>query len=359
MNFALIIYDTLDTISGSHLYDRKLVEHLIERGHTVEIISLPVRNYRDCLQDNFSTPLLERLVTGGFDLILQDETTHPSLAWLNRQLKKLTQTPLISIVHHLRCNEEWGLIRRLIFRRVEKEYLKTVDGFIFNSKTTRKSVDKLIGRKHLNTVAYPAGDHFYEDLEAFTTGRDSRSGKLKLLFVGNIIERKGLDVLLMALKQLPAGKWELDIVGSPELEPEYVQKLHRFIDDVPRLKTAIRFFGVLTKRQLAIRYSLNHVLVLPSTYEGFGITYLEGMGFGLPAVATSAGGASELINHRENGFLLPVNEPNILAQALRLLIKDRVLLGEMSDNAKRTFDDFPSWEVTCVKIEGFLLEIVG
>ncbi|MFT5196621.1 MAG: putative AAA+ superfamily ATPase, partial [Candidatus Promineifilaceae bacterium] len=89
MNFALIIYDTLDTISGSHLYDRKLVEHLIERGHTVEIISLPVRNYRDCLQDNFSTPLLERLVTGGFDLILQDETTHPSLAWLNRQLKKL------------------------------------------------------------------------------------------------------------------------------------------------------------------------------------------------------------------------------------------------------------------------------
>ena len=359
MRFAFVTHGPIEKVSGNNLYNRKLVDHLRAQGHTVEVVPVPKRRFRERLLDNFSAPLLQQLAAGEFDLILQDSAVHASFAWLNLQIKKHTKAPIITIVHHLRSKEDWGLLRRLVFRRVEKDYFKTVDRFIFNSETTKKAVHQMIGEAKPYEVGYPAADHYQEDLEAFTTIRDSRSGKLKMIFVGSIIERKGLDVLLMALKQVPAGKWELDIVGDPTVDRKYVEKLHKFVEEIPRLRTAINFLGPLSQRDLAIRYSINHVLVVPSTYDGFGNVYLEGMGFGLPAVATSAGAASEIITHLENGLLLSVNDPNTLARAIKLLINDRKFLAEMSENALQTYEKFPTWAETCTKVEAFLLEIAG
>ena len=359
MHFAFVTHGPIEKVSGNNLYNRKLLEHLQAQGHTVEVVAVPKRRFRERLRDNFSAPLLQQLAAGDFDLILQDSAVHASFAWLNVQIKKQTNTPIISIVHHLRSKEDWGLLRRFIFRRVEKDYLKTIDGFVFNSETTKQAVQQMVGIKQPNVVGYPAADHFKDDLEAFTTIRDSRSGKLKMIFVGSIIERKGLDVLLMALKQVPAGKWELDIVGDPTVDRKYVSKLHKFIEEIPRLRTAITFLGPLSQRDLAIRYSINHVLVVPSTYDGFGIVYLEGMGFGLPAVATSAGAAAEIITHLENGFLLSANDPNTLARAIKLLINDRKFLAEMSENALQTYEKFPTWAETCTKVEAFLMKVAG
>lgn len=53
MKLGFIIYGSLDTLSGGYLYDRKLVEYLRDQGDTVEIISLPWRNYAAHLTDNF------------------------------------------------------------------------------------------------------------------------------------------------------------------------------------------------------------------------------------------------------------------------------------------------------------------
>jgi hypothetical protein len=61
MRVGLLIYGSLDTISGGYLYDCKLVEHLRQQGDQVEIISLPWRNYLRHLGDNLSSGLLQRL----------------------------------------------------------------------------------------------------------------------------------------------------------------------------------------------------------------------------------------------------------------------------------------------------------
>ena len=53
MRIGLVIYGSLDTLSGGYLYDRKLVEYLRAQGDTVEVISLPWRNYAAHLTDNF------------------------------------------------------------------------------------------------------------------------------------------------------------------------------------------------------------------------------------------------------------------------------------------------------------------
>ena len=66
----------------------------------------------------------------------------------------------------------------------------------------------------------------------------------------------------------------------------------------------------------------SHLLAVPSSYEGFGIVYLEGMAFGLPALASSAGGAQEIIRHGETGWLVPPGEPVGLARAILEALAD-------------------------------------
>ena len=99
-----------------------------------------------------------------------------------------------------------------------------------------------------------------------------------------------------------------------------------------------------------------HVLVVPSSYEGFGIVYLEGMAFGLPAIGTTAGAASEIIADSETGYLIAPDDAKTLAARLALLANDRDLLARMSVNALRRYEAQPKWEQTAGQIREFLFE---
>jgi hypothetical protein len=86
MHVGIIIYGSLETLTGGYLYDRKLVDYLKARGDRVEVIALPWRNYFRHLTDNASRSLRRRLLEAKFDLLIQDELNHPSLFLLNRGL---------------------------------------------------------------------------------------------------------------------------------------------------------------------------------------------------------------------------------------------------------------------------------
>ena len=158
MRVGLLIYGSLETVSGGYLYDRVLVEHLRQCGDQVQIISLPWKNYLLHLNDNLSTRLFRHLASLDVDILLQDELNHPSLAWLNSRLKRAISYPLIAIVHHLRSSELRPAWQNNFYRRVERRYLATLDGLVYNSQTTRATVESLLTRPIPYTVAYPAGN---------------------------------------------------------------------------------------------------------------------------------------------------------------------------------------------------------
>ena len=355
MKLGLLIYGSLETLSGGYLYDRKLVEYLRSQGDTVEIISLPWRNYAAHLSDNLRFRLPQ-----GLDLLIQDELNHPSLLSANHRPHPPAPErgyPILSLVHHLRCSEQRPAWQNWFYRTIEKRYLQSVDGFIFNSQTTRNVVNGLINDRKPHIVAYPPTDRFGQGVtESEIEARAREQGPLRILFLGNVVHRKGLHILLEALS-FEQFAFSLDVVGALATEPEYAREMQTR-SEVSGLQSHVFFHGSLDNEDLIDKLKSAHVLVLPSSYEGFGIVYLEGMAFGLPDVGTTAGGAAEIISDGETGFLVPPDDAVTLAERLSALAKDRDLLARLSINALNRYRRQPSWNKTAGQIRKFLFSII-
>ena len=360
MRVGLVIYGSLDTLSGGYLYDRKLVAHLRERGDSVEVISIPWRSYLRHLSDNFSTGLLRRLARLRLDVLLQDELNHPSLFILTRRLHRQVNYPVVSIVHHLRCDEDYPAWQKCLYRQIESRYLSSVDGFILNSRETRQKVEGTLAKAGRSMppghVAYPGGDRFRLQVCAEEIRQRSAEHPLRVLFVGNVIPRKGLHALLDALTEVPAQSWKLTVIGNYNIDAPYTRAI---CQQVKRkgLFSNVRFTGVLDDLALSGYMRDSHVLAMPSFYEGFGIVYLEGMCFGLPAVGTSSGAAREIITHGHNGFLVQPGNIAALADHLSGMAQDRSRLARMSLAARESYLDHPTWEESMDSIRSFLASL--
>lgn len=358
MRIALVIYGSLESVSGGYLYDRKLVEYLRAQGDTVDIVSLPWRNYAAHMTDNFHFRLPKN-----FDVLIQDELNHPSLIAAN---SRKHPCPTISLVHHLRCSEARPAWQNWFYRIVEKKYLQSVDGFIFNSQTTMRVVHRLVRESKPSLVAHPPTDRFGDAISESEISTRASSKEFKILFLGNVIYRKGLHTLLEAVSR--AGRdpstssgqissYELDVVGGMTAESKYAEKIKRQVT-VNGLASIVTFHGALDNDPLIEKLKRAHVLVVPSSYEGFGIVYLEGMGFGLPAIGTTAGAAGEIITHGEDGYLIHPNDSVSLANHLDELARNRDLLVRLSLNAVKRYKSQPRWEESAKNIREFLYAIV-
>ncbi len=360
MRVGLVMYGDVEReVSGGNLYDLELVRHLRRQSHEVQIFSLPHASYVRHLTDNLTRELIRELAAADVDVLLEDELAHPSLFHLNRRLRRGTRYPIASVVHHLRSSEDHPEWQHRFYRLVEKRYLRTIDAFIFNSETTRESVESLLGEKTRSIVATPGGDRLGPASGPETIAeRALESGPLRLLFVGNLIRRKGLHDLFAALVHLTDLEWTLDVVGNRGVDPSYVEELEEQ-SKAAGICSHLTFHGELSDETLRERYRESHVLVVPSSYEGFGMVYLEAMGFGLPVIAGAAGAADEVVSHEVTGFLVFPTDHGSFSRQLRRLAQDRDLLSRMSLAALQSFQQQPTWDDTTRAIEAFLLAITN
>jgi glycosyltransferase involved in cell wall biosynthesis len=349
MRVGLTLYGSLDARSGGFRYDRKLLEGLREAGDTVEVIELPWRSYPRGLIDNASGALRDRL-DADVDVMLQDELAHPSLFRTNRHLPY----PIVSVVHHLRASES----RRLssLYRAVEGRYLDSVDGVVCNSAVTRNVVTGLGVDRDSTVVAPPAGDQFDPAIDEAAIDRRARTHPLRLVFVGNITPRKGVDTLIDGLAAADADA-ELTVVGRP-IDDRYTASIRQQIRR-SGLEDRVRMAGECPGEKLATTLRSSHVLAVPSRYEGFGIVYLEGMSFGLPAIASRAGGATETVADGETGVLVDPDDPDAVARAIERFERDRERLAGMGTAARRRYEKHPDWSETTARVRRLLEQTVS
>ncbi|WP_256403072.1 glycosyltransferase family 4 protein [Halorubrum salinum] len=360
MKVGLTLYGSLDERSGGFRYDRKVVEELRRWGDEVEVIELPWPSYPRGLLDGLSPRFRDRLRVD-VDVMLQDELAHPSLWRHNRALSY----PIVGIVHHLRASEP----RRLspLYRSIERRYLDTLDGVVCNSAATREAVTDLGVDPDAAVVAPPAGDRFEgPDGLGDSAGGDDRGAladriadraaerPLRVAFVGNLAPRKGLDTLVEGVAAADA-EIDLTVVGRA-VDEGHVAEVRRLVDR-RGLGERVRFAGRLSDDELAATLRESHVLSVPSRYEGFGIVYLEGMAFGLPAVASRAGGASDVVTDGETGFLITPDDRGGVADALDALASDPDRLAEMSRAARRRYERHPDWRETTARVRRHLAAV--
>lgn len=359
MKIGLVIYGELQNQSGGYLYDQKLVEYLTRCGDQVEILSIPWRNYPRHLFDNFDRAFLQRLAKVQVDILLQDELNHPSLFWLNRTLHKENRWSIISIVHHLRSSELHSRLMLPGYRLVERLYFQTVEGCIYNSQTTRKVVEDFTGRSIPGVVATPAGDRFQIGMQADDVVRRAhQTGELGLLFVGNVIARKGLHDLIDGLAPLAGQPWKLTVVGSTNVDPAYTA-LCKGLAERGGISSQIHWIGRLEVDALQTLYQRSHVLMVPSSYEGFGIVYLEAMLFGLAVVGGTLGAAGEMIVPGVNGELIAPGDIHAITEFVRKMMNDRAILAAYGCSALQRAAEFPGWDESMSHARDFLVEIAA
>jgi glycosyltransferase involved in cell wall biosynthesis len=365
MRVALVLAGDIESESGGYYYDRRLRDRLRERGHAVEVVSLPRGSYRERLAPNLrARRLADRLA--GFDVVVEDGLAHPSVLCANRRL----DAPTVALVHMIAWRARaaqgtavgggvgpGGRLRTELGRRgvaaVERRFLRGVDAAVYNAETTRRDAAGLGGPER-NAVAPPAGDRFHPVVSDSEIRDRAASGPLEVTFLGNVVPRKGLDALVEGVARLDRTDVDprLTVVGDRTAAPDHVEAVDEAVA-AAGIDDRVRFAGRLDDEAVAARLRESHVLAVPSRYEPFGMVYLEAMGFGCVPVATTAGGAGEFVRDGESGVLVPPDDPRAVAAALRDL-DDRDRLVEMGVAARRDYEARPGWPETLDRVAEFL-----
>lgn len=138
-----------------------------------------------------------------------------------------------------------------------------------------------------------------------------------LLFIGNLVPVKGLDILMKALGMMTTTeqKVRLVIVGSgPERQKLEIQANSLGLAD------RVQFAGALPQTELPTWYRAADVFVLPSRSEGVPNVLLEASACGIPWVASHVGGIPEILHRAQSARLVPPEDPQALASALDDLV---------------------------------------
>ena len=169
---------------------------------------------------------------------------------------------------------------------------------------------------------------------------------LRVLFLGQVILRKGIQYLLAAARKLERENIHFDVVGSVGISREAVATA----------PGNVTFHGRTGRDQTTDWYRKSHVFVLPTLSDGFAITQLEAMAHGLPVITTPCCG--EVVSEGMDGFIVPPRNPDALVMALQRYLSEPGLLqaqrraalekskqftlGRLAENLHRVEDELKS-----------------
>jgi glycosyltransferase involved in cell wall biosynthesis len=157
---------------------------------------------------------------------------------------------------------------------------------------------------------------------------------LRVLFLGQVILRKGIQYLIEAARLLEREPIHFDVVGSIGISDE----------GVASAPANMTFHGPVSRDRTEEFYRSADLFVLPTITDGFALTQLEAMANGLPVIATPNCG--EVVSDGVDGLIVPASDANALAEAFQLLLQDPAKLQSMS-------------EATAAKLEQFSLTRLG
>lgn len=174
------------------------------------------------------------------------------------------------------------------------------------------------------------------DLRRFEKVADPDPEGFDVLFVGQVGFQKGVPYLLEAFRKVKRGKKNLRFVGG--LSPEIVRYLKRFPPP-----GNVEFMGHIPQPRLKHIMSRSHVMVLPSIQDGFGLVMAQSLACGCPVIGTEHTGAEDLFTDGKEGFIVPIRNPQAIAEKLQLFADDPGLRQTMGEAALNRVKVMGGW----------------
>lgn len=154
-------------------------------------------------------------------------------------------------------------------------------------------------------------------------------GNINILSVGQLIPRKGFDLLFKALSKLPDESIHLYVVGGKPTE-EYNSMVKKL-----KLEDRVHFVGFLNKEDLKQYYLAADLMCLPTREDVWGLVVLEALACGLPVISTNkCNAAIELIKNSVNGYVVESEDSDAIASAIQKIIQSDISF--MQRNAYET-----------------------
>ena len=211
--------------------------------------------------------------------------------------------------------------------------------------TLETRTDEALQTRNENNASCHPERNVVESKDPVTIIPHAVNGKLKILFVGRHIERKGICYLIEAAKYLPKDKFEIRIVGVGDLTEQLKAQAAAVKEGAE-----IIFTGKLSPEDLANEYRTANVFTLPAIVdhkgdtEGLGVVLIEAMELGLPIVASNVGGIPDVVVDGESGILVPEKDPVALADAFKRLEVDPTLIQKLLAGARKRIDECFTWD---------------
>jgi len=329
----------LATPTGGYAYDRSIIAELRHIGWSVEVLDIG---------SDFPRPSARTLKEAGARLarvpadlpIVIDGLAFGAMPELAAELARAH--PLIALVHHplaLETGLSAGEADR--FRESERAALATASGVIVTSPSTARllAADYRVASEDI-AVVLPGN-------ERRAPTRGSSDGVAALLAVGSLVPRKGYDVLVAALGGLRDLSWRLTIAGDRSRDAATPRRLEteiRRLDLVDRIKV----LGAVSEQRLAELYTEADLFVLASRFEGYGIAFAEAIAHGLPVIGTTAGAIPDTVPVQA-GLLVPPDDADALARALRQVIAHPEERRRLAAGARAAAARLPTWRQSAVQ----------
>jgi len=235
--------------------------------------------------------------------------------------------PLVAIEHLCIFDPAYRPYRTLaqacfheaIVRRYETKSFRAAQAIVAVSEHIRKSLHGTLGVQATHVI------HNGTDTDLFSPGTPSESPRLhepfRLLYVGNLSRRKGVDLLPEIMTAL-----------GPDYQLHYTTGLrsHRALADLPNAHP----IGSLSHGELKEAYRQAQVLLFPTRLEGFGLAAAEALACGTPVVSTAGSSLSEVVDDGVTGLLCPMDDVEAFAGAVRYLRENPTILAEMGRRAR-------------------------
>lgn len=261
-------------------------------------------------------------------------------AMLGVAAKRAGRVPLVSTFHGVEI--AWARRQLPFALPLLRRWIRQSDAVTANSSYTAALVRQVYDRP---VDRIPFGAAVPVPGTGSSPASRTTEDPFQLLFVGRLVERKGIQHLLPAVASLRARyAVRLHVVGTGPMEGALRAQAQRL-----ELGDIVQFHGFIDTASLSKRYAGAHAFVLPAVrdrkgdVEGLGVVLIEAGAYGLPLVASRAGGIVDVVREGETGLLVPPGDEQALEAALERLILDPALARRLGDGARAHVKAKFSW----------------